>query len=57
MFEDEPRVPEALTRLDNVVLAPHVGSATHATRLAMGRLMLDNPAAQLASKPLPTPAI
>ena len=57
VFEDEPRVPEALTRLDSVVLTPHVGSATHATRLAMGRLMLDNLAAQFGGKPLLTPAI
>ena len=56
VFEDEPRVPEALTKLDSVVLTPHVGSATQATRLAMGRLMLDNLAAQFAGKPLLTPA-
>jgi lactate dehydrogenase-like 2-hydroxyacid dehydrogenase len=57
VFEDEPRVPEALTRLDNVVLTPHAGSATHATRLAMGRLMLDNLAAHFAGRPLLTPVI
>jgi len=57
VFEDEPRVPEALTKLDSVVLTPHVGSATQATRLAMGRLMLDNLAAQFAGKPLLTPAV
>jgi hydroxypyruvate reductase len=57
VFEDEPRVPEGLTRLDNVVLTPHIGSATHATRLAMGQLMLDNLAAQFAGQPLPTPAV
>lgn len=57
VFENEPRVPDALTRLDNVVLTPHVGSATGATRLAMGRLMLDNLAAQFSGKPLLTPAV
>lgn len=57
VFEDEPRVPEALMRLDYVVLTPHVGSATAATRLAMGRLMLDNLAAQFAGKALLTPAV
>ena len=57
VFEDEPRVPEGLTRLDTVVLTPHLGSATHATRLAMGRLMLDNLAAQFAGQPLLTPAV
>ncbi|HEV2263152.1 MAG TPA: 2-hydroxyacid dehydrogenase [Stellaceae bacterium] len=57
VFEDEPRVPETLTRHDSVVLTPHIGSATHATRLAMGRLMLDNLAAHFAGKPLLTPVI
>ncbi len=57
VFEDEPRVPEALTHLDNIVLTPHVGSTTAATRLAMGRLMLDNLAAHFAGKPLLTPAV
>lgn len=57
VFEDEPHVPEALTRLDSVVLTPHVGSATHATRLAMGRLMLDNLGAHFAGKPLLTPVV
>ena len=28
VYEDEPRVPPELTRLENVVLAPHIGSAT-----------------------------
>lgn len=57
VLEDEPRVPEMLTQLNSVVLTPHIGSATHATRLAMGRLMLDNLAAHFAGKPLLTPAI
>ncbi len=52
VFADEPRVPEALFKLDNVVLLPHIGSATHATRRAMGQLMLDNLAAHFAGKPL-----
>ncbi len=38
VFADEPRVPQALLGLANVVLQPHVGSATHPTRRAMGRL-------------------
>ena len=42
VFEDEPRVPEALRALPNVVLTPHVGSATHETRAAMGKLVVDN---------------
>jgi lactate dehydrogenase-like 2-hydroxyacid dehydrogenase len=42
VFEDEPRVPEALTTLDNVVLTPHVGSGSVYTRNAMGQLVLEN---------------
>ncbi len=42
VFEKEPHVPEALFALDNVVLVPHVGSATVETRQAMGDLVVDN---------------
>jgi len=42
VFEDEPRVPEALFSMPNVVLLPHVGSATEETRLAMENLVFDN---------------
>lgn len=42
VFEAEPKVPEALCALSNVVLLPHVGSATHETRAAMGALTVDN---------------
>jgi len=38
----EPHVPEALFALDNVVLLPHVGSASQHTRAAMGQLVIDN---------------
>jgi hydroxypyruvate reductase len=55
VFADEPRVPEALVTLDNVVLQPHVGSATHATRGAMGQLVVDNLKAHFAGRPLLTP--
>jgi lactate dehydrogenase-like 2-hydroxyacid dehydrogenase len=55
VFVDEPRVPEAFFALDNVVLQPHVGSATHQTRKAMGQLVIDNLAAHFAGKPLITP--
>jgi hydroxypyruvate reductase len=55
VFADEPHVPAALLKLDNVVLLPHIGSATGATRQAMGQLMLDNLAAFYAGKPLLTP--
>ncbi len=55
VFEDEPRVPEALFKLDNVVLSPHQGSATHKTRGAMGDLVVSNLAAHFAGDPLLTP--
>ena len=55
VYENEPRVPEALFKLDNVVLLPHLASATEATRLAMGRLMIENLRAHFAGKPLLTP--
>ena len=55
VFDDEPKVPEALFALENVVLQPHVGSATTETRSKMGRLMMDNLLAHFAGKPLVTP--
>ena len=42
VFEDEPRVPQALIDLEHVVLLPHVGSASQHTRNAMGQLVVDN---------------
>mmetsp|Transcript_10521 Transcript_10521/g.13942 ORF Transcript_10521/g.13942 Transcript_10521/m.13942 type:complete len:377 (-) Transcript_10521:35-1165(-) len=42
VFEQEPHIPPELCVLPNVVLLPHVGSATQETRLAMGQLTLDN---------------
>jgi lactate dehydrogenase-like 2-hydroxyacid dehydrogenase len=57
VFEHEPQVPAELQALPNVVLLPHVGSATRETRGAMGQLVLDNLAAHFAGKPLITPVI
>lgn len=54
VFVNEPEVPEALFAMDNVVLQPHVGSATHDTRRAMSQLVLDNLDAKFAGKPLLT---
>ena len=54
VFVDEPKVPDQLLKLDNVVLQPHVGSGTHHTRAAMGQLVVDNLAAFFAGKPLLT---
>ncbi len=42
VFEREPHVPPALRALENVVLLPHIGSATAHTRNAMGALVADN---------------
>jgi lactate dehydrogenase-like 2-hydroxyacid dehydrogenase len=42
VFADEPNVPARLLGLDNVVLLPHIGSASVHTRIAMGQLVVDN---------------
>lgn len=52
VFEDEPRVPDALFALDNVVLSPHTASGTHETRQAMAELMLANVSAYARGVPL-----
>ncbi|MHA6298507.1 2-hydroxyacid dehydrogenase [Devosia sp. CAU 1758] len=52
VFENEPQVPEALLALDNVVLSPHQGSATHQTRDAMGALLVANLEKHFAGEPL-----
>lgn len=41
VYEREPEVTEALLRLENVVLAPHLGSAARDTRIAMGLLCVE----------------
>lgn len=45
VYADEPNVPEALVAMEQVVLLPHLGSASERTRAAMGRLVVDNLAA------------
>lgn len=55
VFENEPQVPQALRALDNVVLTPHMASATHETRQAMADLALANLQAHFAGKPLLSP--
>ena len=55
VFENEPHVPQALREMDNVVLTPHIGSATAQTRQAMADLALANLRAHFAGEPLPTP--
>jgi len=54
VFQGEPKVPEELFGLDNVVLSPHQGSGTHETRKAMGDLVVANLEAHFAGKPLLT---
>jgi glyoxylate reductase len=53
VFADEPRVPERLLGLPNVVLTPHIASATVETRAAMTRVLVDNVLAFLDGRPLP----
>lgn len=55
VFASEPHVPKALVSMDNVVLLPHVGSATIETRTIMGKLVIENLLAHFDGKPLKTP--
>lgn len=57
VFAHEPQVPDELKALDNVVMTPHVGSATLETRTKMGQLVLDNLAAHFDGRPLLTPVV
>jgi len=54
VFVGEPKVNPRFLKLDNVVLQPHQGSATHETRAAMAKLQRDNVAAHLAGRDLLT---
>jgi hydroxypyruvate reductase len=55
VFWDEPIVDPELRRLPNVVLTPHIASATDETRQAMAALTLDNLQAFYERRALPTP--
>ena len=55
VYEDEPAVHPDLLRLENVLLAPHLGSATMETRTAMAELAARNVAAVLSGQPPLTP--
>jgi len=55
VFADEPHVPERLLGLPNVVLTPHIASATVETRAAMTRVLVDNVLAFVRGEPLLTP--
>ncbi len=53
VYEFEPKVPAALKQMENVVLLPHLGTATQEVRRDMGHMALDNVAACLAGAELP----
>ena len=55
VFANEPDVPEEMVKMDNVVLSPHVGSATLETRSKMGQLVLDNLNAYFEGRSLLSP--
>lgn len=55
VYAVEPNVPEPLIKMDNVVLLPHVGSATVETRAIMGGLVVANLLAHFRGDPLLTP--
>jgi lactate dehydrogenase-like 2-hydroxyacid dehydrogenase len=55
VFEREPHVPDELKAMQNVVLLPHIGSASVVTRNAMDQLVVDNIKVWFAGKPPLTP--
>jgi lactate dehydrogenase-like 2-hydroxyacid dehydrogenase len=55
VFVNEPQVPEELLAMENVVLLPHLGSASVFTRAKMDQLMVDNIRAWATGKPPLTP--
>lgn len=57
VFLNEPIIDPRFSRLANVLLSPHQGSATKATRQAMGALVRANLAAHFAGDALPTPVL
>ena len=54
VYANEPNVPAALVQQDNVILMPHIGSATVQTRQAMGDVVIRNLEAWFSKKPLLT---
>ena len=53
VYEGEPKLDPGFLGLENIVLLPHLGSASLETRVAMGRRVLQNLKAYLAGEPLP----
>ena len=54
VFENEPNPKKDFLNLDNVLLTPHIGSATSETRIAMTQLAVDNLEAFFKQQPLPS---
>ncbi|MEI7741613.1 MAG: D-glycerate dehydrogenase [bacterium] len=54
VFEFEPKITQALMKLDNVILTPHTASATFEARSAMATIAAQNVIAALTGKPMPT---
>jgi lactate dehydrogenase-like 2-hydroxyacid dehydrogenase len=57
VFDNEPDIDARFFGLENVLLMPHIGSATHETRAAMEGLMLDNLRAYFSSGRVLTPVV
>jgi lactate dehydrogenase-like 2-hydroxyacid dehydrogenase len=57
VYEREPEVEDGLRSLDNVVLTPHLGSATRETRVAMGMLCVEGLRAVLLEDRIPANAV
>lgn len=55
VFAEEPRVPDMLHTMENVVLLPHIGTATHHTRGLMGDLVVENVRSWFAGNGAVTP--
>ena len=53
VYENEPEIPRELLSLENVVLLPHIGSASITTRTRMGLLAAENAMAIVSGKPAP----
>ena len=57
VYVGEPQVPQALRSMENVVLLPHLGSATKETRIAMGMKVVDNVCAFFEGRDVPNPVV
>jgi lactate dehydrogenase-like 2-hydroxyacid dehydrogenase len=55
VYEFEPKVPDALKKLENVVLLPHIGTSALEVREAMGMMAVENVTAFFDGRPVPNP--